>query len=1118
MANLKISQLPSASATTSDLLAVVNNGTTKKITINDIVGLVPATPFTGNTSGDCISDIYVSNIHSCSPVQFFDNQTPLLSIDSINGFTLVEGINMVVPDGSGINDSDGNTLLDGKSTTNTYNSNSSTGFATNYWENNLYESSISGTSTATTATTVFRTSQNIEEGLQIFEINNINGGLVYQTSTGGGSGCPGCESSSDCGSPSGRIIGDCVNGCCTNSRWTSEVFGIEGSTDIELVKQVDTDSIYFSEGFVDGSGYDFTNIQDFSTGYKTESIFDSNGNSLYQSRIGACVFVMSKYEEFSIVDGNDTYISTIPTNDSLIEERGISTTGVTGSTVFRTNYDMGSGINEFSVLNDSGTQLYQTSTGGGGGCPGCNSSADCGSPSGRIIGDCVGGCCTNSRWVSEVFGIEGSTDIELVKQVDTDSIRYSEGFVDGSGYEFKQINNYLTGQVINTLENPTNRLQKVVDVRDVGNLGYSQSVSGTSTATTATTVFRTSYNIEDGIESKEIWDHTGVQLYQATVSATGGGCDNSCTNDSECQSGSIWNEAKCTDGCCVASLSSSQTFFKEGSSDVFDGVYAGVDTLVSGQFLVDGTGTEFVTEQNFATGIESKTTLVTKTGGNPYVTGSVSVVSVNVDEATTTYRLIATPIDGSDVLNTYSIYGSEDNPMILPASYQEVAPFGTNIGGVPPAIIAAIPSAAFDGWLTIGITDGDVGLDLGEIGIDWNSWTASAGLTSTSGSVFWQNPDDGPSGAVVVAQVTIPTGTSFDAYMNLQGRSSVGGGWQAEGVLFAINSDTVAENVSNTYETSTNYSDSGLAITNSLSGASTATTATTVFSTVYDIEAGSQVDSINGTDVISFQEGLVGVVGNIKMVDGNQALNKVLTSDANGVGTWQAPSFQSLEDVINVDGTATVTSPVSIDVNEGSASRSTLTMNGSLTLLGQKNPLLGYPSAKVQMANNALILQTQQTSNGSQIRQIVMGDTGMIISDGQLNKGFVYAADYSANFTDNSLVSKKYVDDATSAPTYTIFTAVITDFGFVGDPQMTILENTLGFTPTISYEGTGSFRINQEEGFPIGYTTSVFGPLQGLNYVNKVGAPSGDYVNWSTSADGQMLNMTVEIKVFTPTE
>jgi hypothetical protein len=40
------------------------------ITYSDISGTVP---FTGNTSGDCISDLYVSNIHSCSPLNINPN-------------------------------------------------------------------------------------------------------------------------------------------------------------------------------------------------------------------------------------------------------------------------------------------------------------------------------------------------------------------------------------------------------------------------------------------------------------------------------------------------------------------------------------------------------------------------------------------------------------------------------------------------------------------------------------------------------------------------------------------------------------------------------------------------------------------------------------------------------------------------------------------------------------------------------------------------------------------------------------------------------------------------------------------------------------------------------------
>ena len=39
--------------------------------------------------------------------------------------------------------------------------------------------------------------------------------------------------------------------------------------------------------------------------------------------------------------------------------------------------------------------------------------------------------------------------------------------------------------------------------------------------------------------------------------------------------------------------------------------------------------------------------------------------------------------------------------------YQEAAPFGANTGGVSPAFLTTVPTVAYDGWLTVGITEGD---------------------------------------------------------------------------------------------------------------------------------------------------------------------------------------------------------------------------------------------------------------------------------------------------------------------------------------------------------------------------------------------------------------------------
>jgi hypothetical protein len=662
--------------------------------------------FTGNTSGDCISDIYVSNIHSCSPVQFFDNQTPLLSIDSINGFTLVEGINMVIPDGSGINDSDGNTLLDGKSTTNTYNSNSSTGFATNYWENNLYESSISGTSTATTATTVFRTTQSILDGSQIFEINDINGGLIYKTGVGGGSGCKGAGcaggGASDCSERFDYLF-KCVDGCCIHKRSEYTEFGTsEGFSNI-INEVVTIDNIYHNlQRLEDDTQKQFHTVLDFSTG----------------------------------------------------------------------------------------EQLHRVSS---------------------------------DNW---------------------------SGYIDNSY-------NYFDGDTLN----------------------LTQTISGTSTATTATTVFRTSYNIEDGIESKEIWDHTGVQLYQATVSATGGGCDdNSCTDDSECKSGSIWNEAKCTDGCCVASLSSSQTFFKEGSSDVFEGVYAGVDTLVSGQFLVDGTGTEFVTEQNFATGeqihrVSSNDSNNHIDNGYNYFDGDTLNLTQTISgtstatTATTVFRTSYNLIDGS---LTESMFDSSGTKL-----YQATTNGGTGCGGEktarstpckgqwkenpdnPGCCKAKDPSS--DNVFSVS--------DEKLYGEDSNLDLIKEQYATTNGFGEWQGFAEG-SGYNFNQIHNYSTGQIIDTIENLQNR--------LQKVV-----DVRGMGVNDLYSTS-------------ISGTSTATTATTVFRTSYNIEDGIETSTVDGIESLVLSvDGLSSTkvtTPAFNFQDGNQADGYVMTSDVNGNASWETPT------------------------------------------------------------------------------------------------------------------------------------------------------------------------------------------------------------------------------------
>lgn len=58
-----------------------------------------------------------------------------------------------------------------------------------------------------------------------------------------------------------------------------------------------------------------------------------------------------------------------------------------------------------------------------------------------------------------------------------------------------------------------------------------------------------------------------------------------------------------------------------------------------------------------------------------------------------------------DAQNVYAAYGDSEEPGHLPASYQEAAPFGADIGGTHAAFYEYQPGAQYDSFLTIGHMD-----------------------------------------------------------------------------------------------------------------------------------------------------------------------------------------------------------------------------------------------------------------------------------------------------------------------------------------------------------------------------------------------------------------------------
>ena len=151
-------------------------------------------------------------------------------------------------------------------------------------------------------------------------------------------------------------------------------------------------------------------------------------------------------------------------------------------------------------------------------------------------------------------------------------------------------------------------------------------------------------------------------------------------------------------------------------------------------------------------------TSVASLPGGEYATYRLSAVLSG--DAESLYALYATPDAGEEIhLEEYNeeVFGGTPGAMVIPAAFQVAAPFGANVGGVNPAFFTVVPDAAFDSWLTVGLSEGDSGGDLSSIGIDFGSWTESTELVVTDGAVFAMQPDSfeaGRSSDVLVAQLT----------------------------------------------------------------------------------------------------------------------------------------------------------------------------------------------------------------------------------------------------------------------------------------------------------------------------------------------------------------------------
>ena len=104
----------------------------------------------------------------------------------------------------------------------------------------------------------------------------------------------------------------------------------------------------------------------------------------------------------------------------------------------------------------------------------------------------------------------------------------------------------------------------------------------------------------------------------------------------------------------------------------------------------------------------------------------------------TTYKIGITM--SMQAKNVYSIVGATGHASTIPAAYQVAAPFGVSTGGTNPAYWPFNDECEYDSYLTVGTDDSSA--SLGNIGIDFDSWTESSGISFDNGAVFSMSPND----------------------------------------------------------------------------------------------------------------------------------------------------------------------------------------------------------------------------------------------------------------------------------------------------------------------------------------------------------------------------------------
>lgn len=141
------------------------------------------------------------------------------------------------------------------------------------------------------------------------------------------------------------------------------------------------------------------------------------------------------------------------------------------------------------------------------------------------------------------------------------------------------------------------------------------------------------------------------------------------------------------------------------------------------------------------------------------------------------------------------------------------------------------------------------------------------------------------------------------------------------------------------------------------------------------------------------------------------------------------------------------------------------------------NDSFGTANGYTHFLQSPVTISMQRWTSGTLDQRVELSSSGMVVTDDVASKGLEYAADYSANYVNRSLVDKQYVDDAVSGAATTFLDLTDTPSSYSGSADYFVMVNATadgivfsasgGWVPSTGGTFTGVVTINVDNDYPL---------------------------------------------------